>query len=58
VRASDGGGELPVASYEVLGSAEVLGRLAMNKMLAGLSTRRYPVGLEPVGAAVQASCEP
>jgi len=54
-RASDGGGELPVASYEVLGSTEVLGRLAMSKMLAGLSTRRYPVGLEPVGAAVQAS---
>ncbi len=27
----------------------------MSKMLAGLSTRRYPVGLEPVGAAVQAS---
>ena len=55
VRASDGSGELPVASYEVLGSTEVLGRLAMNKMLAGLSTRRYPVGLEPVGAAVEAS---
>ncbi len=56
MRASgDGGGELPVASYEVLGLAEVLGRLAMSKMLAGLSSRRYPVGLEPVGAAVQAS---
>ena len=25
--------------------------MAMEKMLAGLSTRRYPVGLEPVGAA-------
>ncbi len=23
--------------------------MAMEKMLAGLSTRRYPVGLEPVG---------
>jgi hypothetical protein len=29
-----------------------LGRLAMEKMLAGLSTRRYPVGLEPVGQQI------
>ena len=27
--------------------------MAMEKMLAGLSTRRYPVGLEPVGARVE-----
>jgi transposase-like protein len=27
--------------------------MAMEKMLAGLSTRRYPVGLEPVGKAVE-----
>ncbi len=25
----------------------------MEKMLAGLSTRRYPVGLEPVGIEVE-----
>lgn len=53
VRAVDGSGELPVPTYEVLSGTEVLGRLAMNKMLAGLSTRRYPVGLEPVGVAVE-----
>jgi transposase-like protein len=29
-----------------------LGRLALERMLGGLSTRRYPVGLEPVGAQV------
>jgi len=28
----------------------------MEKMLAGLSTRRYPVGLEPVGQQVDESC--
>jgi len=28
--------------------------MAMERMLAKLSTRRYPVGLEPVGARVQA----
>ena len=29
---------------------EVLGRMALERMLGGLSTRRYPVGLEPVGS--------
>ncbi|MDT5352153.1 MAG: putative transposase [Mycobacterium sp.] len=52
VRAADGSAELPVASYELFSSTEVLGKLAMEKMLAGLSTRRYPVGLEPVGQQV------
>ena len=50
VRATDGSGELPVPAYELFSSTELLGRLAMEKMLAGLSTRRYaPAGLEPVG---------
>ena len=31
----------------------MLGRLAMEKMLAKLSTRRYRVGLEPVGVEVE-----
>ena len=55
VRAADGSGELPVAAYELFSSTELLGRLAMEKMLAGLSTRRYaPAGLEPVGEQVSA----
>ena len=53
VRAVDGSGELPVPAYEVFAGTEVLGRMAMERMLAGLSTRRYPAGLEPVGAAVE-----
>jgi putative transposase len=57
VRAADGSGELPVASYELFTSTEILGKLAMEKMLAGLSTRRYAVGLEPVGQQVaETSC--
>jgi putative transposase len=52
VRATDGTGELPVTSYELFSSTEILGKMAMEKMLAGLSTRRYPVGLEPVGERV------
>jgi transposase-like protein len=49
MRASDGTGEVSVASYELFSGTEVLGRMAMERMLAGLSTRRYRVGLEPVG---------
>ena len=49
MRAVDGSGELPVPAYELFSSTEVLGRMALERMLAGLSTRRYPVGLEPVG---------
>jgi putative transposase len=36
MRATDGSGELAVATF---------GRMAMERMLAGLSTPRYPVGL-------------
>jgi putative transposase len=55
VRAADGTGELPVPAYELFTGTEILGSMAMDRMLAGLSTRRYPVGLEPVGAQVTAS---
>jgi len=54
VRAADGSGELHLPSYDLFSSTEVLGRLAMEKMLAGLSSRRYPHGLEPAGQAVEA----
>ena len=52
MRAADGSGELAVDSYQLFSSTEVLGRMAMQRMLAGLSTRRYRVGLEPVGQKV------
>jgi hypothetical protein len=53
VRAFDGSGELHLPSYDLFSSTEVLGRLAMEKMLAGLSSRRYWAGLEPAGQAVE-----
>jgi putative transposase len=53
VRSSDNTAEVPVASYELFSSTEVLGRMAMERMLAKLSTRRYPAGLEPVGSEVE-----
>jgi len=53
VRAVDGTGEVPVATYELFTSTELLGRMAMERMLAGVSTRRYPIALEPVGEATE-----
>ncbi len=47
MRAVEGSGELPVPAYELFSRTEILGRVAMQKMLAGISTRRYHVGLEP-----------
>ncbi len=55
VRAADGSGELHLPSYDLFSSTEILGRLAMEKMLAGLSSRRYGHGLEPAGQAVEST---
>ena len=55
VRAADGGGEVRLPCYELFSSTEVLGRMALERMLAGLSTRRYGHGLEPVGEQVAAT---
>jgi len=53
VRGTAGTGELPVPAYELFSSTELLGKMAMERMLAGVSTRRYPVALEPVGAGIE-----
>ena len=53
VRAADGSGELHVPSYDLFSSTEGLGKLALERMLAGLSSRRYARGLEPAGQAVE-----
>jgi putative transposase len=55
VRAADGSGELPVPTYELFAGTEILGAMAMERMLAGLFTRRYPAGLEPVGERASAA---
>ena len=52
-RAVDGSWEVPVPAYELFSSTELLGRMAVERMLAGVSTRRYPVALEPVGQGVE-----
>ncbi len=53
VRSADGKAEVRLSTYDCFASTELLGRMAMDKMLAKISTRRYSVGLEPVGAAVE-----
>jgi transposase-like protein len=53
VRSADKKHELPVPTYEELSSAELLGAMALEKMMAKISTRRYRAGLEPVGSEVE-----
>jgi putative transposase len=54
LRSADRATEVSLPTYVAASSTELLGRLAMDRMLAKLSTRRYSAGLEPVGAAVEA----
>ena len=56
LRSADGSGELPVDSYEELRGTDLLGRMALERMIAGLSTRNNRSGLEPVGAEVEERC--
>jgi putative transposase len=53
-RAADGSGELHLPSYDLFSSTGILSQLALEKMLAGLSSRRYGYGLEPAGQDVEA----
>ena len=55
MRSADGTTELAVPAYELFASTDPLGVLVLQRMMAKLSTRRYRAGLEPVGAAVEAS---
>jgi putative transposase len=56
VRSADGARELPLPTWAAFASTELLDQLAVERMLAKLSTRRYQAGLEPVGSrAEQAS---
>lgn len=43
---------MPVAAYELLSSTELLDKMAMEKMLTGLSTRRYAAGKATSKSAV------
>jgi transposase-like protein len=53
VRTADGSAELSLPTWEAFAGTEPLGQLALERMLAKLSTRRYTAGLEPVGTRVE-----
>jgi putative transposase len=53
VRAKDGSGEVPVATYEHFASRDVLSAVVLERMLAGVSTRRFVRTQEPVGERVE-----
>jgi putative transposase len=46
--------ELELESYRVFASTDLLAEQVVARMLAGLSTRRYPAGLEAVGQLIDA----
>jgi transposase-like protein len=55
VRSADDERELPVQTYAYFADRDPLTRAVMDRMLAGVSTRKFAGVGEPVGAGVQAS---
>jgi len=53
MRTADDKRELPVATYEYFADRDPLTRAVMNRMLAGVSTRKFAVVGEPVGEEVE-----
>jgi transposase-like protein len=53
MRTVDDEHEVPVASYEYFADRDPLTRAVMDRMLAGVSTRRFAVVGEPVGEEVE-----
>jgi len=49
--------EVQLESYAAFTSTDLLAEGIVARMLAGLSTRRYPAGLEPVGQAVEQAAQ-
>ena len=55
MRTADDEHELQVGSYEYFADRDPLTRAVMDRMLAGVSTRKFQVVGEPVGEDVEAS---
>jgi len=53
MRTADDEHELPVKTYEYFADRDPLTRAVMDRMLAGVSTRKYQVVGEPVGEEVE-----
>jgi putative transposase len=54
VRSVDGGGEVPLCTYEHFADRDRFTRHVLEQLLAGVSTRRFERTREPVGAEVEA----
>jgi putative transposase len=54
MRTKDSESEVPLATYEHFASRDALSRVVLERMLAGVSTRRYTRTQEPVGEQVEA----
>ena len=52
-RTADGESEVALATYEHFADRDPLQRVVLERMLAGVSTRRYPRTQEPVGEDVE-----
>ena len=52
-RTADGKAELRLATYEHFADRDLLSRVVLERMLAGVSTRRYRRTAEPVGGEVE-----
>ncbi len=52
-RTADGEREVALATYEHFADRDALQRVVLERMLAGVSTRRYPRTQEPVGEDVE-----
>jgi transposase-like protein len=53
VRTADGESEVPLETYEHFADRDPLARVVLERMLAGVSTRRYRRTQEPVGEDVE-----
>jgi len=53
-RTADGTAEVPLQTYAHFADRDALSRVVLERMLAGVSTRRYPRTQEPVGEQVEA----
>jgi transposase-like protein len=53
MRTKDSRGEVPLATYAHFASRDALSRVVLERMLAGVSTRRYQRASEPVGGEVE-----
>jgi putative transposase len=49
------GHEVPLTAYHLFASEDQLSAVVLERMLAGLATRKHPAAAEPVGAAVEQS---